>query len=84
MFALVPKKLAAKGAHLRYGYNHCESGRWLGPDQQVTEEDHLIWMGANDITNLLARAPQGFQRANGGSTIKFSVSTLDAKDYLEA
>jgi hypothetical protein len=57
VFAFLPKHLAAKGAHLRYGYNHCEHGRWIGPDQQVTEEDFMIWMTASDVRNTLSRAP---------------------------
>lgn len=61
VFAFVPKRLAAKGAHLRYGYSHCEQGRWIGPDQQVTEEDYLIWMAASDIRNALSHAPFGMQ-----------------------
>ncbi|ABG31330.1 hypothetical protein RD1_1708 [Roseobacter denitrificans OCh 114] len=65
VFALVPKPLAAKGAHLRYGYNHCDPGRWLGPDQQITEEDYLIWMGANDMANFVGRTPQNLQRTTG-------------------
>ena len=56
LFALVPKKLAAKGAHLRYGYVHCEPGRWIGPDQQITDEDHLIWMSADDLSTLMDEA----------------------------
>lgn len=55
VFALVPKRLAEKGAHLRYGYFHCAPGQWIGPDQQVTEEDYLIWMSADDMTNALLR-----------------------------
>ena len=62
VFALVPKQLAVKGAHLRYGYTHCEPGQWLGPDHQVTEEDFLIWMGTKDMANLVARVPQTQQR----------------------
>lgn len=57
IFALVPKKLAAKGAHLRYGYVHCEPGQWIGPDQQVTDEDHLIWMNSDDLAALCVAAP---------------------------
>ena len=55
VFAFVPKRLGAKGAHLRYGYNHCEPGRWIGPDRQVTEEDYFIWMNASDIAGLMGR-----------------------------
>ena len=84
VFALVPKKLAANGAHLRYGYSHCEPGHWLGPDQQVTEEDHLIWMGAKDMANLLARAPQSTQTANGVSTVQFTRSRVEANGFVDA
>lgn len=84
VFALVPKQLAVKGAHLRYGYCHCEPGRWLGPDQQVTEEDYLIWMGAKDMANLLARPPHGLQRATGVSAVQSSSTAVDAKGDLDA
>jgi hypothetical protein len=57
MFALVPKRLAAKGAHLRYGYSHCEPGRWIGPDKQVTEEDHLIWMSRQCMVHHINEQP---------------------------
>ncbi len=57
MFALVPKRLAAKGAHLRYGYSHCEPGRWIGPDQQITEEDYLIWMSRADMAHQIVSQP---------------------------
>lgn len=84
VFALVPKQLAAKGAHLRYGYCHCEPGRWLGPNQQVTEEDYLIWMGANDMANALAQAPQSLQRASGVSAVQSTTASVDAKGRLNA
>ncbi|GIT88829.1 MULTISPECIES: hypothetical protein [Roseobacter] len=72
VFALVPQRLAAKGAHLRYGYNHCDHGSWLDANQQMTEEDHLIWMAANDLANLLARKPQRFQCAKNMSIAQFT------------
>ena len=53
IFALVPKALAEKGAHLRYGYHHCEPGTWVGPDKQVTEEDYLIWMATDELAHSL-------------------------------
>ncbi|MFQ6548990.1 hypothetical protein AADZ90_013620 [Aestuariibius sp. 2305UL40-4] len=84
VFALVPKQLAAKGAHLRYGYCHCEPGRWLGPDQQVTEEDYLIWMGASDIVNMLARSPQRLQRAASVSGAHSAATSVDANGLLDA
>ncbi|WP_298919998.1 hypothetical protein [uncultured Roseobacter sp.] len=83
VFALVPKQLAAKGAHLRYGYCHCEPGQWLGPDKQITEEDYLIWMGANDMANLLARAPQNLQRAGSVSVVQPSTTSVDTESYSE-
>lgn len=50
LFGLVPKKLASKGAHLRYGYVHCEPGQWVGPNQEVTDEDYLIWMDVDELS----------------------------------
>ncbi|MEM9578089.1 MAG: hypothetical protein AAF999_13875 [Pseudomonadota bacterium] len=83
VFALVPKQLAAKGAHLRYGYCHCEAGRWLGPDQQVTEEDYLIWMKENDMANLLAQPPQRLARTQEFSSIPAVVPTAMRHAVLE-
>lgn len=82
VFALVPKQLGAKGAHLRYGYSHCEPGQWLGPDGQVTEEDYLIWMGSNDMHNLLAREPQGLQRTAGSPAAKATKAFEGANDIV--
>lgn len=79
VFALVPKRLAAKGAHLRYGYSHCEPGRWIGPDQQVTDEDYLIWMNANDIKNVLARDVQTLRTSSQVAAIQASVTAIDVK-----
>ena len=78
-FALVPKQLAAKGAHLRYGYSHCEPGKWIGPDKQVTDEDHLIWMSARDMAGALSREPQSLQYADQISSIRSSLSAIDSK-----
>lgn len=63
VFAFVPKQLALKGVHLRYGYWHCAPGQWIGPDQQITDEDSLIWMSAKDMQSTLALAPQKLQPA---------------------
>lgn len=64
VFAFVPRALAAKGAHLRYGYIHCEPGRWIGPDDQVTDEDHLIWMSAEDLAGAFARPAPRLRRTD--------------------
>lgn len=79
VFALVPKQLAARGAHLRYGYNHCEPGRWLGPDQQVTEEDYLIWMNAEDMANALDREPQSLRKNDQLSAVRSTLTSIDSK-----
>lgn len=79
VFALVPKQLASKGAHLRYGYSHCEPGKWIGPDQQVTDEDYLIWMNASDITNALKSDVQSLRASGQMSAIRTSLTSIDAK-----
>lgn len=85
VFAFVPRQLAEKGAHLRYGYSHCEPGVWLGPDQQVTEEDYLIWMGADDLTHALARAPKGLQRAARVSAVASpTVTSVGTNGHLNS
>ncbi len=84
VFAFVPQKLAAKGAHLRYGYNHCEPGSWLHGDQQLTEEDHLIWMGAKDLANLLVRTPQRSHHVTNASIAQFAKPSIDGRSCLKA
>ena len=72
----VPKRLAEKGTHLRYGYSHCEPGLWIGPDQQVTDEDHLVWMDRDDLNNALTR-PLPSLKSNPRLTSVASDLTLD-------
>jgi hypothetical protein len=78
VFALVPQRLAAKGAHLRYCYNHCEPGRWIGPDQQVTEEDYLIWMEAKELVRSLESTRQSAQYALGNSKGSLASALIDS------
>ncbi len=78
-FGLVPQQLAARGAHLRYGYNHCEPGAWIGPDQQITEEDYLIWMSGREMGAALARKPQSLQNSSQLSAIRSALTSIDAK-----
>ena len=79
VFALVPKPLAARGAHLRYGYNHCEPGRWLGPDQQVTEEDYLIWMNAEDLSNAVTGETQSLRNGDQLSAVKSTLTSINSR-----
>lgn len=79
VFALVPKQLAARGAHLRYGYVHCEPGIWVGPDQQITEEDYLIWMSAKDMVNALSRKPQSLDVGSQLSAIRSTLTPVEVK-----
>lgn len=79
IFAFVPKQLAEKGAHLRYGYRHCEPGRWIGPDQQVTEEDYLIWMSASDISNALSQTPQSLKSGAQVASIRTQLTSIASK-----
>ena len=79
IFAFVPKQLAAKGAHLRYCYSHCEPGKWIGPDQQITHEEYLIWMNAGDINNVIARDVQSLKSTRQISSIRMSLASIDTK-----
>jgi hypothetical protein len=79
VFALVPKRLAAKGAHLRYGYSHCEPGQWVGPDQQITDEDYLIWMNSSDIQNVLARDVQFLRSSSQIASVQKSLAKVGAE-----
>jgi hypothetical protein len=79
IFAFVPKQLASKGAHLRYGYSHCEPGRWIGPDQQITDEEYLIWMSASDIKNVIERDVQSMRNSSQLSPIRMSLAAVDTK-----
>ena len=58
VFGLVPMPLALKGIPVRYGYSHCESGAWIGPDNELTSEETLVWMSRNDIHQFLESAPR--------------------------
>lgn len=79
MFALVAKRLAAKGAHLRYGYSHCEAGRWIGPDKQITEEDYLIWMSRRDLAHQVVEQPVSLSATTQMSTVATSDVVMDSQ-----
>jgi hypothetical protein len=79
VFALVPLPLAAKGAHLRYGYSHCEPGKWVGPDKQTTDVDYLVWMSSSDIAKALSREPQTLRNVDRVSSIRSALTAVDSK-----
>ncbi len=58
MFGLVPTQLATRGVAVRYGYVHAEFGAWLGPEQEVTSEEMLVWMSNEDLQTLLEATPK--------------------------
>lgn len=79
VFALVPKQLGSRGAHLRYGYNHCEPGRWIGPDQQVTEEDYMVWMNSEDLSNSLSVAPTSLRNREQPLGVKSTLTSIASR-----
>ena len=79
LFAFVPKHLAEKGANLRYGYSHCEAGRWIGPDEQVTDEDYLVWMSANDMSKALSQKPLSLKSGAQVSTMRSQLTSIASK-----
>jgi hypothetical protein len=78
VFAFVPRHLAAKGAHLRYGYTHCEPGAWIGPDKQITNEEYLIWMNASDIKGVLSRDVQSIRKAAHVAAMRAPLTSIDS------
>lgn len=62
VFGLVPMQLAFKGIPVRYGYTHCETGVWYGPEQQVTSEETLVWMSRADIVQFLETSPKALSQ----------------------
>jgi hypothetical protein len=79
VFALVAQPVAEKGAFLRAGYSHCEPGKWIGPDQQVTDIDFMVWMSAKDMANALAREPQSLRNAVRVSSVRSTVTAIPVK-----
>ena len=62
VFGLVPQPLAFKGIPVRYGYTRCEPGYWMGPENQITSEESLVWMSRGDIEQFLETAPMALSR----------------------
>ena len=54
IFSFIPTQLAVRGLHMRYGFSRCEKGRWIGPDQQITEEEYIGWMNEDYFRVTLA------------------------------
>jgi hypothetical protein len=79
VFALVAQPVAEKGAYLRAGYSHCEPGNWIGPDGQVTDVDFMVWMSGKDLANALAREPQSIRNADTVSSLRSTLTAVEAK-----
>jgi hypothetical protein len=79
VFALVAQAVAEKGAFLRAGYSHCEPGRWIGPDQQVTDIDFMVWMSAKDMAHALARQPQSLKNAERVPALRSTLTAVQSK-----
>lgn len=77
--ALAPKRFGADAARLRYAYTHCEPGRWIGPDQQITSEDYLVWMSAAEIDNMLLLGNETQTAHHQKAMLHPSILTADAK-----
>ncbi len=58
MFGFVPMQLAMKGIPFQYGYSRCEPGAWIGPNQETTAEESLVWMPKAELEQYLATMPQ--------------------------
>ena len=62
VFGFVPSILAFKGIPVRYGYMHCEPGVWLGPNDEITAEEALVWMHRSDIITFLETQPKALSQ----------------------
>lgn len=78
-FALVAQQMAEKGLFLRAGYSHCEPGQWIGPDEQVTDVDYMLWMSAQDLANALARDPQSLRITDRVMSARSVLTAIDTK-----
>ncbi|MDU8911327.1 hypothetical protein [Aestuariicoccus sp. MJ-SS9] len=58
VFGFINSALAFKGTQMHHGYIHCEPGEWVGPDDQVTDEDCLVWMNTREILHVLQSKPK--------------------------
>lgn len=77
VFGFVPTALAFKGIPIRYGYTHCEPGAWYGPDNQVTDEDSLVWMDTDEIVNFLETPPQALSQERRIPDRRSMANTID-------
>ncbi|WP_298975764.1 hypothetical protein [uncultured Roseobacter sp.] len=77
VFGLVPEPLAFKGIPSRYGYTRCEPGAWYGPDNEITEEDSLVWMNTDDIVHFLETPPKALSRERQIPARRLRTNTID-------
>lgn len=62
VFGFINAKLAFKGTQMHHGYSHCEPGVWHGPDDQITDEDCLVWMNTREIVHFLQTQPKALSK----------------------
>lgn len=62
LFGFVPMPLAMKGIPVRYGYSRCEPGAWIGPNQEITSEETLVWMSRTEIEQFLETSPKALSQ----------------------
>jgi hypothetical protein len=77
VFGFVPAPLALKGIPMRYGYTHCEPGVWHGPDNQITDEDALVWMNTDEIAHFLETPPQALSQDRKIPIRKSTMNKID-------
>jgi len=78
VFGFVPMPLAFKGIPVRYGYTHCEPGIWVGPDNEVTSEEALVWMNKADISSFLQTSPKALSQNRSVPARKELVANISA------
>ncbi len=62
LFGFVPLPLAIKGIPVRYGYSRCEPGAWIGPNQEITSEESLVWMSKFEMEEYLETSPKALSQ----------------------
>jgi len=51
----------------------------MGPDQQVTDEDHLIWMSKKELIKAISSAPATLRSGATFSAVASSLTSVATK-----